>query len=147
MPSPEIGGVLNPVQDQLFSGAILSNNPVSNSENLAGVGYATGAGGTVTQLTNKSTSVILNKVCGTITMNNAGLATVTAVSFTVNNTNIAATDVPQVAIKSGGTANSYLVAVTAVATGTCVIMIYNLTGGTLSEALVLNFFLNKAVSS
>ena len=36
-----------------------------------GIGYATGAGGGVTQSTNKATTVVLNKMCGQITMNAA----------------------------------------------------------------------------
>ena len=39
-----------------------------------GIGYATGAGGTVTQATSKSTAVILNKLTGAITMNAASQA-------------------------------------------------------------------------
>ena len=35
---------------------------------------ATGAGGVVTQLTDKSTAVTLNAICGTITMDAATLA-------------------------------------------------------------------------
>ena len=40
----------------------------------SGIGYAAGAGGTVTQATNKSTTVVLNKTTGQITMNAASLA-------------------------------------------------------------------------
>ena len=113
-----------------------------------GLGYGTGAGGTVTQATSKSTGVTLRHVCGQITMNNAALAALTAVSFTLTNTNIATTDVVVVNIASGGTVGDYMVTVNSVGSGSCQITVYNITAATpLSEALVLNFAVIKAVSS
>ena len=47
------------------------------------IGYSAAAQGTVTQATDKSTAVTLNKSAGRITMNNAALAGSTAVSFTL----------------------------------------------------------------
>lgn len=111
------------------------------------LGYGTGAGGTVTQATSKSTGVTLNKATGTITMNAASLATVTTVGFTLTNSAIAATDVVLVSIKSGATASSYSVQVGAVAAGSCVIELRNYTGGTLSEAVVLSFAVIKGVAA
>lgn len=113
----------------------------------AGVGYATGAGGAVTQATNKSTGVTLNKVCGAITMNNASLATATTVAFTLTNSTIAATDVVVVSEKSGGTSGAYSIQVGAVADGSCSIEVRNQSGGSLSEAVVLNFVVIKAVAA
>ena len=49
------------------------------------LGYGTGAGGIVTQLTSKSTAVTLNKPSGRITMNNAALAAGAVVNFQFNN--------------------------------------------------------------
>jgi hypothetical protein len=124
------------------AGSIRSTSP------SAGVGYATGAGGAETQLTSKATAVTLDKVCGTITMNNAVLNRETAVSFTLNNSAIAATDVVVVNIKSGATANAYNVGVTAVAAGSCRIQLHNiLSGSDLSEAVVLQFAVIKAVAA
>lgn len=113
-----------------------------------GVGYATGAGGTVTQLTSKSTAVTLNKTCGAITMHNAQLNRSTAVSFTLNNTSISSGDAVIVNIKSGATADAYTVNVTAVATNSCRIQLRNFLSGTdLSEAVVLTFAVIKAVTA
>lgn len=113
-----------------------------------GVGYATGAGGTVTQLTSKSTAVTLNKTCGAITMHNAQLNRQTAVSFTLNNTSISSGDAVIVNIKSGATVDAYIPAVTAVATNSCRIQVYNVLSGTdLSEAIVLTFAVIKAVTA
>ena len=100
----------------------------------------------VTQATNKSTAVVLNGRCGVITMNNASLAAATSVSFTVTNDAIGMTDIPVVALASGGTAGSYLVTIGAVAAGSCVVHVRNLTAGALGEALVLNFGVLKTAN-
>src|SRR5690349_13376583 len=47
------------------------------------VGYATGAGGTVTQSSNKTSAVTLHKACGEITMSGGALAANTAITFTL----------------------------------------------------------------
>ena len=113
-----------------------------------GLGYGTGQGGTVTQATSKSTSVTLNKVCGQITTSSAMLAGSSAVSFTLTNSAIAATDVVHSSIASGATANSYTVTVSATAAGSCVIQVQNITAATaLSEAIVINFTVMKAVNA
>lgn len=131
-----------------MTGAATAVSSLKSTSDTAGVGYGSGAGGTATQATSKSTGVTLNKICGEITMNNATLNRETAVSFTLTNSAIAATDVVVVNIKSGATANAYNVAVTAVAAGSCRIQLHNLLGGTdLSEAVVLNFAVIKAVAA
>jgi hypothetical protein len=107
------------------------------------LGFATGSAGTVTQATNKSTGVTLNKPSGQITMNAASLAANTAVSFTLTNSTIAANDTPYPVIKSGATAGAYLLQVDAVAAGSCRISLRNMTGGALAEAVVLQFNLIK----
>ena len=131
-----------------FTGAATGVSSIKSTSDTAGIGYGAGAGGTVTQATSKSTGVTLNKICGEIVMNNATLNRETAVSFTLTNSAIAATDVVVVNIKSAATANAYNVAVTAVAAGSCRIQVHNLLGGTdLSEALVLSFAVIKAVAA
>lgn len=131
-----------------MTGAATAVSSLKSTSDTAGVGYGSGAGGAVTQATSKSTGVTLNKICGEITMNNATLNRETAVSFTLTNSAIAATDVVVVNIKSGATANAYNVGVTAVAAGSCRIQVHNLLGGTdLSEAIVLSFAVIKAVAA
>ena len=122
------------------------NRPLLGSAGSA-VGYSTGTGGTVTQATSKSTGVTLNKRCGQITMNNAALSAAAEVSFTFTNSTIAATDVVVTAISSGATAGAYNTHVDAIAAGSCRISITNFSAGTLSEAIVLNFAVIKAVTS
>ena len=63
-------------------------------------------GGTVTQASNKSTTVVLNAESGQITMNGAALGAGAEVSFTVTNSKISATDVVLVNHSSGGTAGA-----------------------------------------
>lgn len=108
-------------------------------------GFTAGEGGSVTQATNKSTGVTLDKRAGEIIMNNAALAASTSVSFTLTNSTIAANDVVALSIKSGATAASYLALVDAVAAGSCRIHIRNISAGSLGEALVLGFVVLKAV--
>lgn len=118
-----------------------------SSSSSVGVGYATGAGGAVTQATNKATGVTLSKVCGAITLNNASLADATTVSFTVTNTTVAATDVVVVNHSSAGTAASYLVWADSIGAGSFKINVRNVSGGSLSEAIVLSFAVIKAVAA
>ena len=103
------------------------------------LGYTTTAQGTVTQATNKGTAVSLNKSAGRITMNNAALAGSTNVSFTFNNDNLSTNDILMVQLSTGNTANSYQVWVDSLAAGSAVIVLRNTSGGSLSEAVVLNF--------
>ena len=112
-------------------------------------GYGgSGTGGTVTQATSKSTGVTLNKLCGQITMNNATLNRNTSVSFTLTNSFIDTTDVVVVNIASGATAGAYAITVEVIAAGSCNISLHNLLSGTdLSEAVVLNFAVIKAVNA
>ncbi len=111
-----------------------------------GVGYATGAGGTQTQSSSKSTGVTLSKLCGTITMNGAALAAATTVSFTLTNTFIAAGDFVNVQHASVGTLGAYTFAV-APASGSVVISVRNVHTASLSEAIVLRFVIIKAVTA
>lgn len=111
-----------------------------------GVGYGTGAGGTVTQATNKSTGVILNTVTGEITMDAAALAANTTVSFMLTNSAIAATDLVLITHDSAGTAGAYTVTAQGAA-GSANIAVRNVTAGSLSEAIVLKFAVFKAVNS
>lgn len=103
------------------------------------LGYSSAAQGTVTQLTDKSTGVTLNKSAGRITMNNAALAANTAVSFTLTNSGISANDAIIVNVSGGGTAAAYTTYISSMTAGSAVVTLRNLTGGSLSEAVILNF--------
>ena len=104
------------------------------------IGYAASAQGTVTQATSKSTAVTLDKSMGRITMNNASLATATNATFTLNNSSISANDTVILTISGGqATPGSYNVFANALSTGSVSITLRNISGGTLSEAVVINF--------
>lgn len=143
----DINGVIGSVAPKAGSFTTVAASSSIKSSGTAGVGYATGAGGTVTQSTNKSTGVTLDKTTGTITMNNAALNAGVSVAFTLTNSTIADTDVVVINIKSGATANSYTVSVDAVSAGSCSISLRNYTGGNLSEAVVLSFCVIKGVAA
>ena len=104
------------------------------------IGYAAAAQGAVTQLTSKATAVTLNTSAGVITMNNASLATATNATFTLNNSSISAKDAVILTISGGqATAGSYNVFANALAAGSVSITLRNISGGSLSEAIVINF--------
>jgi len=105
------------------------------------LGYTTAAQGTVTQATSKSTAVTLNKAAGQITMNNAALASVTNVTFTLNNTLISTNDVLILNVGGGATAGAYNCWVSGLSAGSVSITLRNISGGSLSEAVVLNYAL------
>jgi hypothetical protein len=111
------------------------------------LGYKAGSGGTVTQATDKTTAVTLNKINGEIIMNGAALADDATAAFTLTNSTIAATDVVIVNVASVGTAGAYQVTVGAVAAGSCSISVLNVSGGSLSQAIKLNFAVIKAVKA
>ena len=127
--------------------SVLCKGALYSDSATAGVGYTTGAGGTVSQGTSKSTGVTLNKVTGKITMHSASLAASTSVSFTLTNSTIADTDLVDVCIVSGATAASYTVGADAVASGSCRIHVRNTSGGALAEAIVLRFAVKKSVDA
>ena len=104
------------------------------------IGYAAAAQGTVTQATDKSTGVTLNKSAGQITMNAAALGATTNVAFVLTNSLLSAKDVVLVNV-AGGTAatTSYNCWVSGHAAGSATIVLRNITAGSLSEAVVLNF--------
>jgi ribosomal protein S9 len=103
------------------------------------LGYAPGAQGTATQATDKSTGVTINKSAGRITMNNAALAGNTAVSFTLTNNTISTNDAIIVNVSGGGTAGAYTTYISSMTLGSAVVTLRNLTAGSLSEAVILNF--------
>lgn len=116
------------------------------SSSSDGIGYSSGAGGTVVQATSKATGVTLNKISGQITLNAAALAAATIVSFVLTNSAIAATDILILNHVSGGTPGSYSLNARAAA-GSATIDVRNNSAGSLSEAIVIGFAVIKAVTA
>ena len=148
-----VGTVTNHPFDFFTNGAAKARLDTSGNlliTSSGGLGYGTGSGGTVTQLTSKATNVTLNKTNGSITTSNNALANNITVVFAVFNSTVAATDTIVLNIKSGGigsTQSAYFCWVDAVAAGQFNVCIRNISGGTLSEALTLNFAVIKAVTA
>jgi hypothetical protein len=127
--------------------AITSSSTILANGNSSKIGYNTGAGGSVTQGAGaKTNSVTLNRPTGIIVTDSAALAANTAVTFNLSNSVIEATDIVVVSHISGGTLGSYNFAV-APAAGNANIVIRNITGGSLSEALTLRFIVIKSVNA
>ena len=103
------------------------------------LGYTAAAQGTVTQGVSKAEPVTLNKSAGQITMNAATLNAATNVTFTLNNSTVSAKDVVVLSVSSGATAGAYNCWVSGKGTGTVTITVRNISGGNLSEAVVINF--------
>jgi hypothetical protein len=136
-------------EDQIIVGGSVDNSPIgaSTPSSVVGttiyasseIGYTASALGTVTQSTDKSTGVTLNKSIGRITMNGAQLAANTAVSFTLTNSAIGTNDAIIVNVSGGGTAAAYTTYISSMTSGSAVVTLRNMTAGNLSEAVILNF--------
>ncbi len=127
-----------PLNQYLGSMAYQDQSAISS---LGTLGFAQnqGAGGSVTQLTSRTTGVTLNKSCGQITLISAAGST-TAQTFTVTNSQVGANDTIDLSVKSA--TNLYMIGVTAVANGSFNITFYT-TGGTATDAPVFNFGVTK----
>ena len=150
MPNTKPVGVA--YSDPELSGATIDNSPIgaTTPNTIVGttvyaaleIGYSAGAQGSATQAatSGKSTAVTLNKSAGQITMNNAALNANTSVSFTLNNNIISAKDTIILNIGGGqATANTYNAWIDSLTAGSAVVTLRNVSGGSLSEAIVLNF--------
>ena len=126
---------------------IASGGAVTSSSATAGIGYATGAGGTQTQSTSRSTGVTLNKITGLITCNSTSLAAGAEASFVVTNSSVAATDTVIVNVVSSSTGTP-VAFVTAVAAGSFTITLSNLHASTAdTTADTIRFTVIKSVSN
>jgi hypothetical protein len=115
----------------------VTNNTVAAAP---AIGFGPAGYGTVTQGTSKSQGVTVNSKCGVVTMHNAALASNTAIQFTMTNSAITGTDVVIVTGGSGGgTAGSYQAHCVSVAAGSAIFRLVNTSGGSLSEAVAINF--------
>ena len=125
-------------------GAVTIPGTLSLTGAASTLGYGVGAGGTVTQATSKSTSVTLNKPCGQITMNAEALAAGAIATFQVNNSLVGSYST---AIVNAFNNTNYRVEPLFVVGTAFGVKVTNITGGSLSEALVLNFAIfNGAIS-
>ena len=111
------------------------------------LGYSAAAQTAVTQATSKSTGVTANTSAGQITMNGAALGATTNVTFTLTNSTLSAKDVVIVNVASANaTAGAYNCWISSMLAGSCTITLRNITAGSLSEAVVINFAVIHAVA-
>jgi len=130
------------------SSTIAGANSILSSHATAGIGYATGAGGTVTQATSRATGVTLSKTTGAITTNTSSLAAAASATFTVTNTAVAITDTIVLSIRSGQTNKETTASVSAVAAGSFDITVHNQHGSTAETgAIIINFTVIKGVAA
>lgn len=133
-----------------IDGNIYGRLAIDNTANLlffgSGFGYGTGSGGTVTQLTSKSTAVALNKPSGRIIMNNDALAAGASVTFTLFNNLLSAQDTLCMSMEWNST-TSYRFEQAAVGVGSTLIRVTNISGSSLSEALQIRFNVFKGANS
>jgi hypothetical protein len=119
------------------SGSVVVVSPV-------GLGYGTGAGGTVTQATSRATSVTINKPTGAITMFTA-VGSPTINSFFVSNSLVAAKDNIVLNTQISGASNNYVVSAIVQVGGFYVL--YQTTGGVASDTPIINFSIIKGATS
>lgn len=126
----------------LTVGNVTSSGSVLSSA-ATGIGYTTGAGGSVIQLTSRTTGVTIAKTSGSVTLFTAA-GSATPASFTVTNSTVAITDTIDVSVRSG--TNTYIAWVSAVAAGSFNISFYS-ASGTSSDTPVFNFNVIKGTNS
>lgn len=142
------GGVLSTITTN--QNLTLSPNGTGEVVITKPFGYGgSGTGGTVTQLTSRTTGVTLNKLSGKITLfASTSISGHSSDQFTLTNSYIDATDVVHVCFASGLTAASYGVTVTAVSAGSCKITVSNFSNSaTPTDTPVLNFVVIKGVNA
>jgi hypothetical protein len=137
------GGLTAPVATVDITGSVAATTTILSSGATSGIGYATGAGGAVTQATSRTTGVTLNKVSGQITLFSAAGSTAWQ-SFTVTNSAVASTDTVIVNQDTG--TDLYQIFVTNLSAGSFRIT-FATTGGTTTEQPVFNFAVMKAVAA
>lgn len=104
-----------------------------------------GGGGTVTQITSKSTGVTLNRLSGVITTHDASLASGAAVTFRVTNALVAASDV--ILVSNQGASARYFVWVSAVTAGSFDLTLENKSAISFGQAVPINFLIHKVRTS
>lgn len=126
------------------SGLVVSVAVLANK--LGGVGYASGAGGSATQPTSKTTGFTINKDCAQFTTSNSALAAAAIATFTITDSEVVSTDTIILNMKGGPTTGNYRYWIEAVLNGSFLVTIENRSAGSLSEALTFNYAVIKAVN-
>ena len=135
-------------QDIILAPSGTGNVSIVGDLAVAGtLGYQTGVGGSVVQLTDKTTTVTLDKPCGSIQLASQSIAAGAEVSFTLLNSYITDRDVVAVSIRSNASAGTYVAQCDLVDNGQCRISLSNISSGPIDQQVVLNFVIIKSVAA
>jgi hypothetical protein len=134
---------LSPAGIVVATANIFSTGGIFSNSITAGVGYSVGAGASIVQSGNRAAGVSINSMCGAITLVSAAGNT-TPTTFTMTNNTIAQADTIILNQRSG--TNLYNLLVSNVQAGSANITVFT-TGGTVTEAPVINFAVFKAVQA
>ena len=136
------------LDDKRSDGTYLQGGLLSESPTV-GIGYSTGAGAAVTQITNRATGVTINAICGQITTDSTSLAAEASAKFTVTNSAVAEGDIIVLSFRDAVALNTDVV-VTDTAAGTFELTVINnnVAAGTAETgAIIINFAVIKAVAA
>lgn len=131
-------------------GALAVTGGIANKSPTIGIGYGSGAGGSVTQITSRTTAVIINKTCGSIQTTADAIAAESQATFQVLNSTVAIGDVVVVSQRSGGNGGNTDVEVVVTAAGYFNLKISNNNaagGADETGAIIINFAVIKAVTA
>jgi hypothetical protein len=134
------------------TGAVVPDSPfigrrgIRSLSSTDGVGYFTGAGGTVTQTPNRTSTVTIDKICGQIITVSATTTAGLIVEFTVNNSTVAVDDTV-IANIAGAPTGKYILNITRIVAGSFVVQTYTPAAVLGAEALTINFSVIRSVIS
>lgn len=129
--------------------SVLASEFLVNNTIGKGIGYATGAGRYVTQITNRATGVTINSLAGQITTDNTSLAAEASAEFVVTNSKVNINDVIALSIQSGAVGVGTMATVSTVTNGSFTIRIHNgnvASGTAETGAIIINFVVLRGAS-
>lgn len=125
----------------------ISTSGAAEFKNSVGFGYGGGSGATVIQITNKQTSVTINKPSGLITTHNSSLSAGSIVWFAVYNSCLATSDGVFLTLVDPGIGLSYDVWISHSTYNIFYVALKNVSGGALSESVGIKFQIIKGSTS
>lgn len=116
------------------------------------LGYGTGSGGTVTQITSKSTAIALGKPSGRIITHNSSLSANSSTFFQMINPCVGDNDNISWSFSNAGASalvdyTKYDLAITVSSGGNVYFVLRNLSGSALSDVITIDFTLNRGAIS
>ena len=122
--------------------------PLLSESSSGGIGFGTGAGASVTQLTSRSTGVTINTICGHIKTDDASLAAGAYAIFTVTNSSMGLYDGVLLTVRIGKTTGATGVTINAKSAGSFDILVFNHHASTAETADIdIDFQIIKSVIS